>query len=61
MESDERNVSGRPGAEGAPRGRLSLLPLEEEENLDVAVLVVDEACDDAGAIRRDCDMSRPLY
>lgn len=49
----ERSVSGRPGAEGAPRSRLDedLLVLE---SLLTEVLLVEVGCVDAGAIRRDC-------
>jgi hypothetical protein len=52
---DSRSVSGRPGAEGAPRSSVSrLLPLLVEESLLAAVLVVLVGCDAAGARRRDC-------
>lgn len=55
---DKRSVSGRPGAEGAPRSRLSRLLLAEpslvEESLLAAVLVVLVGCDAGGARRRDC-------
>lgn len=52
--SDERSVSGRPGAEGAPRSRSSRLPeLLVDESLLAAVLVVLVGCDAGGAMRRD--------
>lgn len=51
---DDRSVSGRPGAEGAPRSRFSrLLPLVVEDSLLAAVLLVLVGCDAAGARRRD--------
>lgn len=55
---DDRSVSGRPGAEGAPRSR-SLGPLDEvaavveEESLEELVLVVLVGWADEGAMRRD--------
>lgn len=51
-ERDERSVSGRPGAEGAPRSR-SLVLVVEEESLDELVLVVLVGRADDGAMRRD--------
>lgn len=51
--SDERSVSGRPGAEGAPRSRF-LVDLLLDESLDVLVLEVLVGCVEDGARRRDC-------
>ncbi len=48
---DERRVSGRPGAEGAPLWRLVwLVPFVEV--LEVLEVVV--GWDEGGAMRRDC-------
>jgi hypothetical protein len=47
---DVRSVSCRPGAEGAPRGRLDC---DESVDLEV-VLLVEVAWEAEGAIRRDC-------
>lgn len=44
---EERRVSGRPGAEGAPLGRL-------EECLPALVLEVVFGWEDGGAMRRGC-------
>jgi len=44
-------VSGRPGAEGA----VGWLLCEVEVNLDGAVLVVEAAWFEGGAMRSDCD------
>lgn len=45
-----RRVSCRPGAEGAPRGSE-----EVEERVDFeVVLLVEVACVEGGAMRRDC-------
>lgn len=56
--SDDRSVSGSPGADGAPRSRFSRLllplPLVVEESLLAAVLLVLVGCDAVGASRRDC-------
>lgn len=51
---ERRSVSGRPGADGAPRSSVSrLLVLLVEESLLAAVLVVLVGCDAAGAMRSD--------
>jgi hypothetical protein len=46
---DVRSVSCSPGAEGAPRGREDW----EERVLLEVVLLVEVACEDGGAMRRD--------
>lgn len=52
--SEERSVSGRPGAEGAPRSRSSRRPeLLVDDSLLAEVLVVLVGCDAGGARRRD--------
>jgi len=51
---EERKVSGRPGADGAPRSRSWLLVVVVEvENLELDVLVVLVGWEDGGATRRD--------
>ena len=50
---DERSVSCRPGAEGAPRSRASLLWEVVEESFEVVVLEVEVGCVEGGARRRD--------
>lgn len=52
--SDDRRVSCRPGAEGAPRSSELLVLVEE--SLDEVVLEVDEGWVAGGARRRDWGM-----
>ena len=53
---EERSVSWRPGAEGAPRSGVSVLDVgvRVEESLEVVVLVVEVGWAAGGARRRDC-------
>lgn len=51
---EERRVSGRPGADGAPRSRSWLLVVVVEvESLELVVLLVLVGWEDSGATRSD--------
>lgn len=52
--SEVRSVSGRPGAEGAPRSRSFPGAVVEDESFAVLVLDVLRGWAEGGATRRDC-------
>ena len=58
--SEERSVSWRPGAEGAPRSRESFEEGVWLVRFEAAVLDVVVGCALEGAIRRDCYWKREV-